>query len=109
MQHCIQLLPGPIPFNLWQIIEFQYAQIDHKWQKSNEAKLAVLSLIDALKDKDIKVRPEAAWALGEIREKRALEPLLDALKDESLSMRTSAANALKKITGKDYDYEKSFN
>ena len=39
-------------------------------------------LIEDLKDKDWNVRRKAAWAIGEIGDRRAAEPLIHALKDE---------------------------
>jgi HEAT repeat protein len=41
----------------------------------------VKGLINALKDKDINVRGDAAEALGKIGDSRAVEPLIEALKD----------------------------
>jgi HEAT repeat protein len=40
-------------------------------------------LIKALRDEDSDVRASVAWALGEIRDARAVEALIEALKDES--------------------------
>ena len=48
----------------------------------------------ALKDKDPKVRREAADALGRLRDKAATEPLVASLKDDDRGVRWSAAEAL---------------
>jgi HEAT repeat protein len=44
----------------------------------------------------------AAWALGEIKDRRAVKPLIDALGDQIKDVRKKAALALKEITGKDF-------
>ena len=52
-------------------------------------------LMDVLKSADAEARRSAAFALGEIRDKRALEPLILALQtDDSYEVRTAAATAL---------------
>lgn len=51
-------------------------------------------LIIALKDGDKSVRSNAAYALGEIGDKMAVDALVSALKDESDSVRSSAVVAL---------------
>ena len=51
-------------------------------------------LTDVLRDKGVNTRGAAAGALGEIGDKRAIEPLTAALKDENLSVRWTAAGAL---------------
>jgi HEAT repeat protein len=64
-----------------------------------KAKRDVEGLTKALKDKDWSVRREAAAALGEIRDTKAVDPLIQALKYEKKSPRlvTTAAWALSKI------------
>jgi HEAT repeat protein len=58
----------------------------------------VQGLILALKDKDPKVQYDAAEALGEIGDNRAVEPLTTALKNDEFSgVRWKAAEALSKI------------
>jgi hypothetical protein len=58
-------------------------------------------VIDALTNKDEKVRWRAAEALGEIGDQRAVEPLTIALTDkESFIVRQDAAHALGKICSK---------
>jgi HEAT repeat protein len=59
-------------------------------------------LISALKDRDSPARGDAAWALGKIRDPRAVEPLIAALKDENPSIQEDAEKALMQITGKDF-------
>jgi len=56
---------------------------------------AVEPLIDALKNENIDIRQRAAFALGNIGDKRAVEPLIEALNDELV--RSNAATALGKI------------
>ena len=51
-------------------------------------------LIQALKDQDENVCCEAAFALSEIRDVRALEPLIQTLNHKNSNVRRSAANAL---------------
>ena len=53
--------------------------------------------IAALKDKDEYVRKAAAYALGKIKDPRAVEPLIAALKDHNSDVREAAAYALGKI------------
>ena len=63
-----------------------------------KGKRDVEGLIKALGHKVEKVRRHAAEALGEIKDKRAVEPLIEALKDEGV--RHSAATALGRIEDK---------
>lgn len=58
----------------------------------------VEGLIKALGHKVERVRAHAAEALGEIKDKRAVEPLIEALKDEGV--RNSATTALGRIEDK---------
>ena len=51
----------------------------------------------ALKDPDPQVRREVATILGEIGDKRAVEPLKEALKDSDINVQCAAANALRTI------------
>lgn len=55
---------------------------------------AVQRFIEALKDRAIGVRIEAALALGEFQDKRAIEPLVEGLKDSDSSMREAALRSL---------------
>lgn len=50
-----------------------------------------------LNDEDSYVRQGAAWALGEIKDLRAIGPLIFAIKDKDLDVRLRAAKALVKI------------
>ena len=54
-------------------------------------------LIEDLKDKDWNVRRKAAWAIGEIGDRRAAEPLIHALKDEDNGVRWRIIEALGRI------------
>jgi HEAT repeat protein len=60
-------------------------------------KPAVELLIDALKNKDAKIRQGAASTLGQIGDKRAVEAILTTLQDEDGAVRASAASALGQI------------
>ena len=54
-------------------------------------------LIKALRYGDFDVRVKAAEALGNIGDKRAVEPLMDTLKDENRDVRKEAEKALLKL------------
>ena len=56
-------------------------------------------LIAALKDPEWKVRAKAAWAIGEIADKRGVSALAESLKDESAEVRKMAAWALSEVSG----------
>ena len=55
---------------------------------------SVETLLVALKDSQWRTRKNAAWALGQIRDRRALDPLIAALKDEAWQVRAYSAVAL---------------
>jgi HEAT repeat protein len=66
-------------------------------------KRSVQPLIEMLrKDSDRSVQFSAAFALGELRDERAIPHLIDALKVGYRDVRDKAAEALVKITGKDF-------
>lgn len=75
-------------------------KLNPDWRESKEAKNAVPNFIMALKDKDSEIRKEAAYALGEIKDKRAVKPLIKALKDDHSGVRAYTAIALGKIKDK---------
>ena len=54
------------------------------------------SLISQLENRDSFLRKEAARALGELGDSRAIEPLVNALGDQNLDVRASARRALEK-------------
>ena len=58
---------------------------------------AVEMLINALKDKKCPIRSNAAEALGEIGDTRAVKPLIKALTDEDSEIQKIATKALKKF------------
>ncbi len=58
--------------------------------------------IERLSSDDPAERSSAAWALGKIGDKRAVEPLIAVLKDKGSYVRYYASEALTKITGKDF-------
>ncbi len=63
-----------------------------------KAKRDVPGLIKALKyQKDLRFRPAAAGALGQIGDARAVKPLIAALKDRDMNVRRAAAGALGEI------------
>ena len=68
----------------------------------------VSHLTKQLKDRDWRVRRSAAEALGEVGDKRAVEPLIEALQDKDRRVRNAAVWALEEITGEDFgtDYRK---
>jgi HEAT repeat protein len=71
-----------------------------KVSPSAQDRTHVDSLIAALKDKDPKVRSNAAIDLGKLRgAPTAVKPLMAALKDENEAVREEAAEALRNITG----------
>jgi len=61
------------------------------------ALIALEPPIKALGDKYAYVRQSATWALGKIRDKRAVEPLTKALEDKNEYVRNSAVEALVKF------------
>ncbi|MEX2738191.1 MAG: HEAT repeat domain-containing protein, partial [Candidatus Wukongarchaeota archaeon] len=61
---------------------------------SSKKEGGIKSLIKALKDEDAEIRREAAYNLGEMKDKRAVDPLIEALKDEDSSVREEAVWAL---------------
>jgi len=63
---------------------------------------AVPSLIEKLKDEELHVRKYAAFALGEIEDKKCVPSLISLLDDESEEVRVFAAEALGKITSKHF-------
>ena len=68
-------------------------------------KQSTFSLIYILKDDWEKARKAAAWALGEIQDKRAAEPLIKALQDRDKEVRQTAKEALLKIIDKHPEIE----
>ena len=52
--------------------------------------LCVESLIQALSSESRRVRVEAAWLLGELGDRRAVEPLTQVLKDEDEEVRNNS-------------------
>ena len=61
---------------------------------------AVEPLIQALKDEEEDVREEVVWALGRIRNAKAIELLKQATSDKSIHVRKAAAEALANIGAK---------
>ncbi|MCM8806515.1 MAG: HEAT repeat domain-containing protein [Candidatus Omnitrophica bacterium] len=75
-------------------------------------KRATLPLISNLNDRyHLLIREYSAYALGEIRDKRAIYSLINLLKSENYELKKIARESLKKITGIDlgYDIEKWYN
>lgn len=89
---------GPYPYKKWT---FPGYEAGIALVKIGGA--AVEPLIATLKNnEDSFVRKNVAWALGEIKDKRAVEPLIAALKDKDLSIRSEAVITLCDITGQDF-------
>jgi len=61
---------------------------------------AVDALIVALKDRNGRIRANAAWVLGQIKDEKAVEPLIEAVRDGSSNVRSYAALALGKLGDK---------
>lgn len=59
--------------------------------------LGIKRMIEALLDKDREVRVGAAWALGKLKVREAVDPLLKAIKDEEDDVRKEAVMALGEI------------
>ncbi len=59
-------------------------------------------LIGVLQDKKSISRGDAAWALGNIKNTKAVEPLISALGEGDPVLSKDAHNALKKISGKEF-------
>jgi HEAT repeat protein len=68
-------------------------------------KYSVKPLIVALNDTEPGVREKAVWALGEIKDPRAVKALIAALSDDDPIVRAHAASAMRKITGENFDEE----
>jgi HEAT repeat protein len=66
---------------------------------------AVPVLIDGLRDRNLKVRAMAAWALGEIGSRRAVAALRSALNGPDPQVRREAALALGKLKAKEVRLE----
>ncbi|MBS7250416.1 MAG: HEAT repeat domain-containing protein, partial [Candidatus Freyarchaeota archaeon] len=62
--------------------------------------MVVPLLIKALGDTEPMVRVEAAQALGERGDQRAIAPLIKALEDDNSKVRAAAAKALGKLAPK---------
>jgi len=59
--------------------------------------LCIEPLIRALGSESRRVRVETAWLLGELGDKKVVEPLTQVLKDDDEEVRITADKALKKI------------
>lgn len=66
-------------------------------ESAGGGKAAVEKLIGSLAGPDPQLRRQAAWALGEIRDGRAVDALAKALHDQDGFVRTAAGEALSKI------------
>ncbi|MFH0887834.1 MAG: HEAT repeat domain-containing protein [Planctomycetota bacterium] len=76
------------------MVRAQCAQYLGKYQH----KEAVPALIKATEDKDVFLRQEAVWALGEMKDTTAVPKLLDLLEhDSNAEIRRRSAQALEKI------------
>ena len=68
-----------------------------RYGKGDEVSVLISTLIN---DKSSVTRADAAEALGEIGDKRAVEPLIDALRDADYTVQLHAAEALVKVGDK---------
>ena len=64
---------------------------------SQRDRSAIPGLIEALSDSEIEVRAKAAWALGMMQVKEAVDPIAALLNEPAARSRQSAANALMQI------------
>lgn len=70
-------------------------------------KRATIPLISNLNDRyHLLVREYSAYALGEIKDKRAIYPLIGLLKSDNYELRKIARDSLRKITGVDFGYDR---
>jgi HEAT repeat protein len=84
--------------DLFFLDRFTFSGIFGTDVKKLKEKQNIQALISALKSKDPTVQYDAAEALGDLRDPRAVEPLIAALKNDELSgVRWKAAEALSKI------------
>ena len=96
----IHLLEPTIPF-LIKNLKDRFMKIWHSAEAlSAIGEIAVPELIDALEHKEVRIRKGAAYALGNIKDKRAVEPLIKLLRDRNKYVRRSAVSALGKIRDK---------
>jgi len=72
-------------------------ETEPKWRQGRPANRVVPEFVAALGDRYTDVRTGAAWALGQIRDARAVGPLIQALRDANALVRASAAWALGEI------------
>jgi len=86
--------------NEW-IREFSARELRYQdFWKNGQFDEAVDALIKALEDSSPKVRHEAAETLGELGDRRAVEPLTQVLKDKDKQVQEAAQEALQKIDAK---------
>lgn len=74
-------------------------EVDPKWRQSDLARRAGGEFIADLEDEDPSVRWGTVWALGQMKDARAVEPLTAALKGKDSDVREVAAWALERIKG----------
>jgi HEAT repeat protein len=72
-------------------------KIDPSWRKTKAALNSVPKLIAELNNKNFEIRGAAAEALGNIEDRRAIEPLIIALKDQNRDVRELAIHAIKNL------------
>ncbi len=89
---------SPIPTDTKPTVQKELKTVPQagKTEKTEYAQ-RFLVLIQLLKDKNAEVRANAAKALGDLNDKRAVPGLIDALKDRHVIVRRSAAYALSNI------------
>lgn len=88
----------------FRIIQDPRNSIQFRWKAKMKlveiGEAAVMPLINQLKSENQEVRYFAVVALGEIRDKRALEPLVEMLKDKWELIRSYAAEGLGRLKDK---------
>ncbi len=88
----------------WEVRHHAYEVLSNRHRQYSQlnlpliaGKVAVPTLIEALRDVQWSVRCNAAYILGEIGDKRAVKPLYTLLHDNDEAVRVCAKKALKKI------------
>ncbi len=72
------------------------------WRGATEA---VPALMEAMDDKDARVKKAVIASLSNIRDAAAVSPLISAISDRDKEVRRAAFNAFKTITGIDFEFD----
>ncbi len=68
---------------------------------NNKRETAVIAVINSLLDDNGEVRARAAWALGKIQSKVAIEPLIQSLNDDNYNVRKNSLRSLGELVAID--------